>query len=80
MKLEQEQLHYTRTDAINEKIEEVSNIIKELNITHEQNEQLVKVLTELQNTTEKEILVQGMSIFLNLFQDGGFEVVKKEGL
>lgn len=65
MKPEDGELIYTRTGAITEKIKAVSGMISDLNITHEQNDRLVAALTELQCTTEKEMLAQGMAIWKN---------------
>lgn len=65
---EGEEIIYTRTDAMKEKLIEVSKMIKDLNITHEQNDKLVKVMTELQTLTERDMFLQGVEMFLNVLE------------
>jgi len=58
----QEELEYIRTDAIKEQVNIVSEIVRNLNLDLKSNDFLVKELTKLQLTIEKEMFMQGIAI------------------
>lgn len=60
-----ENITYTRTDEMKRKIDVVSQMIRALNITNEENDNLVAALTELQCDTEKSMFLQGIEAALN---------------
>lgn len=63
-----DEIVYTRTDAITNKVNKVSELINNLNITTEENNELIEALTDLQCVTEREMFLQGMTMVLNYIE------------
>ena len=63
-----DEIVYTRTDAITNKVNKVSELINNLNITTEENNELIEALTDLQCVTERGMFLQGMTMVINYIE------------
>lgn len=59
------EINYIRSSEIKSKVDEVSDIIKKLNLNTHDNDLLVNALLDLMIMTEKEMFAQGMSYIIN---------------